>query len=240
MYVLFDATPSSSEILRQGYREDVSLAALVFCDRYPDHSSIDLNLITANPQEDSVFQPVDCPGGVNATQRGDTEVALQSTIQATLSGLITNQSSVHKSDVIGAILYGAQQTFLRLKPSNRYLMIFSDMQQSGDGVRNCVKQAGPERAPGCLKVYFRRHSEYPSFGMLTGVEVFVSGFGMTVRGTIAPREWESYKRFWQAFFAEEGARVCKFGVERLPIRTTGFGVRSIDPSYFKSNCSPVL
>lgn len=199
-------------------------------------------MITASPESDSSFTSVRCPTRNNATQAEGASLVFQARLRAVVSQTILINGARPGSDAIRAILYGAEQTFNRFKPKYRYLVLFSDMQQSGGGVRNCVKAAASaSESPACLDDYFRT-ADIPDesrSGALTGTTVFVAGFGQTIRGHLNDEEAKHYKYFWAAFFERQGARVCWFAPTSLPITNNPDGSQETDTRYFDEDCPPV-
>jgi hypothetical protein len=240
LYMLFDSSVSSSQLVREGYSEDAVLVGQSFCTRNKG-GDIVLNLITAHSEEDSVFRTLGCPNGRNETDQAAKLLVFRATLQANVDEIVAMQSSQIGSDVVGAIVSGATQTFGRLKPHDKkYMVVYSDMQQFGGGVRQCVRHEGAEGASHCLRRYFAGNSQYTQSGALDGAAVFAIGVGKTVSGSLTSKEWQGYKSFWKTFFATEGGNVCWYSAAMLPIQTDADGTRSLDPNYFTPDCPPAL
>lgn len=239
MYMLFDASPSSSALIREGYRETALLMGLDFCNRFRSNGEIELNAITAEPDQDSVLETVACPHGVNETDQKAQDINFQHTFGAAVDQVIAYQANDVGTDIAGASLYAAKQTFDEFQPKHRYLILFSDMQQSGGGVRNCILKEG-YKASSCVTRYFGENPQYPRAGELTGTEVYVSGAGRNIRGRVTKLEWQADTSFWRAFFNTEGARVCWYAATSVPVQVQSDGTKVLDSHYFNDHCSPAL
>jgi hypothetical protein len=168
LYMLFDSSPSSSTLVREGYRENALLVGQSFCGRYKGGGEIVLDVITAYPEQDSVFRTLACPSGRNETDEAAKLITFKATLETAVDEIVPMQSSRIGTDVAGAIVYGASQTFARLKPDDKYLVVYSDMQQSGGGMQECVQQEGADAASRCLRLYFAANPQYPQSGALDG------------------------------------------------------------------------
>jgi hypothetical protein len=238
VYMLFDASKSSAEFVRQGYRENAILFAQAYCHRYRG-DDVYLNVITATPEDDSVFQTLRCPKGKNETDQKAHEIVFRAQLGARIDEVIRVQAREPGSDVIDAIDFGVRNTFDRFPTDDRYLVVFSDMQQSGGGVRNCIR--GAETAAdgrGCLRAYYDAHRDVRRAGALAGVDAYVIGLGKTLVGTIDQRELANYKSMWRAYFNEQRAGMCWFQAGTLPIITTPTGEKEIVDKYFARGCPP--
>jgi hypothetical protein len=237
--MLFDSSASSSAIIREGYRDGATLIGLAFCEEHPGLGEIDFNWITASPETDSQFQSLPCPSRTNETQFKAALIVFQPQLQATIDNFINLQAPAPGTDIIDAILYGASQTFDRFHPKTRVLVVFSDMEQSGVGVRNCILKAAVE-SPHCLTNYFRKRPELNSrVKALARTAVYISGVGQTIRGSIANTDLFAYNAFWRAFFDREGARMCWYAPGNLPEEALADGTQAINPKYFNDKCAPI-
>jgi len=237
LYMLFDASESSSALVREGYKDDAVLAALSYCHSHPG-SDIVLNVITATPEQDSIFETLRCPNGANATDQQAQEIVFRAQLASRIEDVIQIQAQSPGSDVIGAINYAAEQTFRRFPNGDRVLVIFSDMQQSGGGVRNCIKGAAYQKATSCLTRYYVKNPDIDRSPRLKAVDTYVVGFAKTIRGSVDPNERRNYEVFWRSYFARQGARLCWFAASDLPVLTNADGSKTIDPRYFNANCAP--
>ena len=239
LLVLFDSSASSSQIIREGYRDGATLIGLAFCQQHPGSGEIDFNWITATPEADSQFKSLPCPSRTNETQFKAALIAFQPQLQGTIDDFIGQQAPSPGTDIIDAILYGASQTFDRFHPTTRILVVFSDMEQSGSGVRNCILKAAVT-SPTCLELYYK---ERPNLNAkrpeLTNTAVFVVGVGQTIRGPISDIDLFAYNAFWRAFFDREKARMCWYAPGNLPEETFPDGTTAVNPKYFRSDCPPV-
>ena len=239
LYVLFDASDSSSQLIRDGYRSDSVLMGTAFCQQHPGSGEIIFNVITASAAANSQLESIQCPKRVNDTDFKAKMLVFGSQLQATVDNVINYQEPTRGSDIIGAILYGANQTFDRFKPKSKYLVVFSDMQQFGDGVRPCVRN-GPAHAAACLSLYFMRHPEFDANrSELQDAAVFVVGVGQTTGGSLGSSEILDYQTFWTSFFKREQAKICWFAPTNMPVTNNSDGTQSISSKYFNANCPPI-
>jgi hypothetical protein len=238
LYMLFDASESSSELVREGYKDDAILIGLSYC-RSHRGSGVVLNVITATPEQDSIFETLRCPKGKNETDQRAQEIVFRAQLSTRVQDVIQVQSSSPGSDVIGAVSYAAEQTFHRFPTDHRFLVIFSDMQQSGGGVRNCIKGASYGRASRCVSDYYKRNPDVSAKPQLDSVATYVIGFAKTIRGSIDSGERRNYESFWRTYFNRQGATLCWFAASNLPVLTNADGSKIIDPKYFTSDCPPV-
>jgi len=240
LYVLFDASDSSSTLIREGYRVGAVLMGTEFCQQHPGSGEIDFSAITASAEVNTQFESLQCPRRINNTDFQAKMLVFGSQLEATVNDISLYQEPVRGTDIIGAILYGANQTFDRFKPKSRYLVVFSDMQQFGDGVRPCVQKSGAAHAADCLSVYFKRHPEFDAKRPeLQDTAVFVIGVGQTAGGSLGRSEILAYRAFWKVFFRREHAKVCSYGTPNLPVTNNSDGTQSIPSKYFSADCLPI-
>lgn len=239
MYFLFDASPSSSDVIREGYREAALLMGSSFCNRFRGRGEIELNAITANPAQDSLLTTLACPNGANETDQQTQNIAFQRTFSAAIDSVIAYQAPETGTDVVGSALQAAKQTFSAISAKQKYLMVFSDMQQSGGGLRNCVLERR-FRSASCLKLYFEQNPDARQRNALSGVEVYVSGAGRNIRGTVTRDEWQADVSFWRGFFNSEGARVCWYAATSVPVQVRADGTKALDSNYFNDSCRSAI
>ena len=132
---------------------------LAFCHDHSGSGNIVVNVITATPEIDSQFKSIECPSAPNETARRSALLTFEGNYKALLTQVIGYQASMPGSAILGAVVYGARETFRRFQPDEKYLVVFSDMQQSGVGVRNCVKSNGVRHAGACLEQYYVNHPD---------------------------------------------------------------------------------
>lgn len=211
-----------------------------FCQQHPGSGEIIFNVITASAETNSQFNSLQCPQRINETDFEAKMLVFGSQLQTTVANTINYQEPAVGSDIVGAILYGATQTFERFKPKYRYLVVFSDMQQFGDGVRSCIKKSGVSLAATCLGLYFRKNPELDGKRPeLQNTAVFVIGVGQTVSGSINTPELVDYQAFWTSFFKREHAKICWFAPANMPVTTNSDGTQSISAKYFNADCPPI-
>ncbi len=240
LYVLFDASQSSSQLIREGHRDNAVLTGSAFCRRHPGSGEIIFNVITPSPEADSRFHSLQCPERKNETDFRAKMLVFEPQLRAVVDDAIGAQALTQGSDIIGAILYGANQTFNRFKPEYRYLVVFSDMEQVSDGVSNCIEKKGETDAASCLSLYFGNNPQLNGkVPALQNTAVFVSGFGQTTSGSISDKKLTAYRAFWMSFFDREDAKVCWFAPTNMPVTTNSDGTQSINPKYFTSDCPPI-
>ena len=237
LYMLFDVSESSSELVREGYKDDAILIGLSYCHSHRG-SDVVLNVITANPEADSIFETLRCPKGKNDTDQRAQEIVFRAQLGTRVQDVIQIQAQTPGSDVIGAVSYAASQTFRRFPTDDKYLVVFSDMQQSGGGVRNCIKTARYADVSRCLGAYYKHNPDVNRKAQLESVSTYVIGFAKTIRGPLDSHERRNYDAFWQSYFDRQGARLCWFAASNLPVLTNSDGSKTIDPKYFTTDCPP--
>ena len=76
------------------------------------------------------------------------------------------------SDILGSMFYAAFHSFARFPSDDKYLFVFSDMQQSGP-IRRCILNGTQPKK--CLRLYLRANPDFAKANRaLDGVAVYVS------------------------------------------------------------------
>ncbi len=243
LYVMFDASDSASKAIEEGFKESAVETSLTFCNDHHE-GRVFFGTITASVQRDSLEDSILCPAYLNNTQYRTALLIFEREFKTKIDGMIEYRGKQIGTDIIGKLLSAALTRFNVIRSKNKFILIYSDMQQSGDGIRQCVLRSRGRNQASCVAMYYQAHPEYARVktSALKGVPILVAGVGRTVIGPVPRDEYNAYVSFWQNFFRAEEARICWYGPDSGSesgwINTEADGSLSVNTSMFSARCEP--